>query len=447
MLSTLKKDCYTNKYDVRGHFSSEINVDLAGVIGQKFVEYTKAQVVAVGCDNRFSSPLLEEELIKNLNCNVIRLGMCSSPMLYFAVKSLQLDGGIMITASHNPVTDNGFKLLKRNLPLCGDELQNMMSLQPRPNWPEISRGSVRFHDIKKEYIDDLLDGYNYHHSLKILWDPGNCTLGPMVTHLINYLPEHQHVIINNTPCDNKTANPVKTSLELTIAQLRKDECDIGFAFDTDGDRLVVINSQGYVVSNDFILMILINSLGSIVDKSVIVDVKVSKHVIDLVQKLGGKVIVSPTGHSFIKRTLYEKKAILGGEGSGHIFFGEKGYDDGLYAALRLISILSYSNWNKILFNLPKIYTSDEIRIALQNAEHVLTRIKNYLVHNNIVFEDIDGIKVHTEDGWWLVRCSNTEEKIVICCEGYSAKGLVKIKCYLQAVLNGIDCCGSISNIS
>ncbi len=408
------------QYDIRGKFGCVITAEYAAEVGRRFVEYTKAKRVAVGYDNRFSSPILECGLIKGLmGCEVLKLGVCSSPMLYFAVEHLGLDGGIMITASHNPLRDNGFKLLSDKFPICGQKLYEMMKLSGS-NISD-SEAVVYSADISLEYINSLFVNYRCKQKLRILWDTQNATIASIIGRITAMMPDHTHVCINDDMRNDVSANPMASNLHNTSRILLDRECDIGFAFDTDGDRICVIDRMGNVLSTSHVLIILLQHLRSLRGKLVIVDVKVSNKVLGVVSDIGAKYIVSPTGHSFIKAKMKKTGAILAGEGSGHIFFAENhGYDDALYAAIKLIMLLSCSCWDDLLADVPNIFLTPEVRIKVQNKNKVIERIKKYLRSRNVMFDVTDGVKVKTKNnGWWLVRCSNTEDVITFCCEGDS----------------------------
>ena len=414
-------------YDIRGRFGREINIDYAKTIGQKFLQYTKAKNIIIGYDNRFSSPILEKALISGIkNCNIAKLGLCTSPMLYFASKRLKSGAGIMITASHNPIFDNGFKLLNSNLPLCGKELRNMLNTKLYK--VKTGDGIVTHKDIAKEYVEDLFIDYTYKKKLRILWNPGSCTTSSIIHAVVDNMPEHEHIIIGSSISNYTTADPTKEhSLKHSIKLLKENNCDVCFAFDTDGDRICIIDHNENILSSSQILMIFIKYINNLNGSTVIVDVKISDKVAQMVQELGGTCIISPTGHSFIKHKIHKTGAIISGDGSGHIFFGEKGYDDGLYTAIKFISILSKNGWKTITNKIPKIYIASELRIKVNDRHNFVHKIKQYLICNHINFDNIDGVKVRVDGGWWLVRASNTEDVIVICCEGNSREKLKEIQ--------------------
>lgn len=418
--------------EIRGEFPTKININYARAIGQKFIQYTGAKSVVVGYDNRFSSPILEKALIELMSCKVIRLELCSSPMLYFAIKKLELDGGIMITASHNPITDNGFKLLKGQLALFGQEIREMMLSQSTiaTQKREISACT----NIKQLYVQDLFISYDYNQKLKILWDPGQCTVGDTIDDVIKCMPEHEHILINGSISQYVVANPTPHNLQKNVECIKQEGCDVCFAFDVDGDRIFIVSNEGLILSSDQIIMIFLNSFNTLVGETVVVDVKISDKVLALVKNKGGTCIICQTGHVFIKRKMKEVGAILGGEGSGHIFFGEKGYDDALYAAIKFITLLSKSSWKKVLETIPVLYTSLEKRLDVEDKHKIMQKLQHYLIDRDIDFDDTDGIKVRTNDGWWLIRASNTEDKIVICCDANSEKQLINIQSDLFVIM-------------
>ena len=416
---------------MRGKFPNEINIHYAQSLGGKFVAYMKAKKIALGYDNRFSSPVLVQALLNHMSCEVIVIGLCTSPMLYFTVKHLQLDGGIMVTASHNPITDNGFKLLRGNLPLTIDETKQMLAINLLPTNKEVK---IIHYDINQQYIKNLLHEYSSKKKLKIAWDLGNCTVAKIIHPLIEKLPEHQHILLNEKISEYATADPmVDNNLEEITQLVKKEKCDVGFAFDGDGDRIRIIDNQGKALSSSYALMILIQDvLKFSINKTVIIDVKISDKVIQLVESLGGTCLRCRTGHTFMQYMIHETNAIMAGDGSGHIFFE---YDDALYAALLFIKILSNSSWPELVYKLPEIYSIPEVRIKVDNKHNIILHLKRYLMKNNIVFDDLDGIRVNIQEGWWLIRASNTEEVIVICCESIKKDNLNAIYTKALSIIN------------
>ncbi len=424
-------------YDIRGTTNNQISNHYAENIGQKFTQYIKAKKIIVGYDNRFSSPELAQSLVKKINCNIIMLGLCTTPMLYFAAKKLNMDGGIMITGSHNPINQNGFKLLHGDLMLYGSGIANMISHKITKH--NNSNHKIIFKDITEEYIEDILINHKPSKKLRILWDTGNCTTSCIIHKLVKKMPQHEHILINDLILQQATTDPTKEeNLEKTVSSTKKHHCDVGFAFDSDGDRIGIIDNRGNILSNNQIFMLFIQNHPNIRNNIVIKDVKISDKINKIVKDMGGRCILSRTGHSFIRHMMKEKNAVLAGEGSQHIYFADKKYDDALYAAIMFINILSQNSWDDILSRLPQINSSPEIRIPIKNKLHIINLLRKKLQQNNIIYDDIDGIRVSNNKGWWLVRASNTEEALVICYEGNTKKHLQEIRENLRNILNEID---------
>ncbi len=413
----------STKYYTRGPFPEAINVQFAHAIGTNFVKYINAKAIVIGYDNRFSSPSLTEALMSSISCKVINIGLCSTPMLYFAIKYLQLDGGIIVTASHNPITFNGFKLFKREWPLTHHEIRQLLTMRYVPQ--KIHKKIIHY-DISPYYIKNILKNHSANKKLKIAWDLGSCTLGKIIALLTKELGTHKHYLLNEIVLEYATADPMLDDNLSAIKQLVKDKkCDVGFSFDTDGDRLRVINNAGEALSSSYAFMILVQYvLTKSTDKqTVVIDVKLSDQVIKLVETLGGKCIRCQTGHSIMHHTLKNSNAIMAGDGSGHIFFE---HDDALYAALLFVEILSRSNWEEINSKLSPIYVMPETRIPVSNKNIIITNLKKYLIDANIEFDGTDGIRVNVQDGWWLIRASNTEELISISCESTTKNKLNEV---------------------
>lgn len=388
----------------------------------------------MGHDNRFSSFQLEGALVNSIPAHIIRLGLCTSPMLYFAINKLKLDGGIMITASHNPITENGFKLLRGGIPLQGREIKEMLSINYTVS---TQRANVVSQDIKKQYVEDLMLDYSYKNTLKIAWDLGSCTTANVIHELIKYLSEHEHFLINDQVSRYAVANPTKGHYLQRLSNIVKsNDCDIGFAFDTDGDRICVLDNHGQEIDINHLFMLFLQYGVDCKDKVVIADVKMSNKVFSFTNMLGGKCILCRTGHAFIKSKMKETDAIMAVEGSGHIYFK---YDDALYAAIKFISIISRENLTDMLSTLPKIHSKQITRLEINDKHTVIDQLKEYLMSHHISFNSLDGVRVTSDDGWWLVRASNTEEAIFIHCEGNTEIGLERtyqsLKLILASVMN------------
>ncbi|NSM56684.1 phosphomannomutase/phosphoglucomutase, partial [Wolbachia endosymbiont of Atemnus politus] len=416
------------KYDIRGVVGKDLQIDDGYEIGRKFGQTVSS--VCIGYDSRIDSPSIEKELIRGLTlsgANVIRVGLCSSPMLYAATQITQADLGIIITASHNPSEYNGFKFFSSKKVYSDQEIKEVVS---NPIKSSTKIGSLININIYSEYILMLKSALknNTTQKLKIAWDFGNSPVSGIVRYIEKILPGHAHIVTNNS-IDGKfplhDPDPIE---EKNLAQLidivKQDKCDLGIALDGDSDRVRLIDNRGNVVSNDHLFMIFASEILEEYPKSkVIANIKMSMKVHDFISKLGGQVITCATGHSLVKKKMLEEEAKFAGELSGHFFFSELGFDDGLYSAVKAIDILLKKNQSlsQMIENLPKLYITHEVKIAVKDEKkfQIIESIKKTLEQQNIAFSELDGIKVidSSNKGWWLLRVSNTQNCITARCEG------------------------------
>lgn len=410
------------KYDIRGVVGRDLQISDGYEIGRKFGQ--TAANVCVGYDSRIDSPSIEKELIRGLilsGANVIRVGLCSSPMLYAA--TMQADLGIMITASHNPREYNGFKFFSSKKVYSDQEMKEIIGNTIK-NSTKI--GSLINTNIYSEYVNILKNALknNATQKLKIAWDFGNSPT--IVRYIEKILPDHIHIVTNSFIDGTFPLHDPDPIEEKNLAQLidivKKDKCDLGIALDGDGDRVRLIDNKGNVVSNDHLFMIFAREVLAEHPKSkVIANVKMSMKVHDLVSKLGGQIITCATGHSLVKKKMVEEGAKFAGELSGHFFFSELGFDDGLYSAIKAIDILLKKNQSlsEMIKDLPKLYITHEVKIVVKDEKkfQIIESIKETLKQQNIVFSELDGIKVTDDKGWWLLRVSNTQNCITARCEG------------------------------
>ncbi len=407
------------EYDIRGIVGQTLTVEGVHAIGRAMgttLVRRGSSTAAVGYDGRLSSPELEAAMVKGLvacGIKVFRVGRGPTPMLYYAAKEHHLDAGIMITGSHNPPDYNGIKFMLDGQAFYGAQIQELGALAASGDFVS---GSGQFVDqpVMDPYVDRLARDFDTPKPLSIVWDPGNGATGEAIVKLTAKIPG-RHTLINEI-IDGRFPNhhpdpTVEKNLEQLKAAVGREHADVGVAFDGDGDRIGVIDETGTVLWGDQILAILAQEmLEAIPGASIIADVKASQVLFDEITRLGGKPIMWRTGHSLIKSKMSEIGAPLAGEMSGHIFFGHKwyGFDDAIYAAVRLLSIVGRSKRSlaEMRKALPTMINTPELRFDCPDerkfaaVEEVKSRLKSV---PGISVNDIDGVRVNTRDGWWLLR--------------------------------------------
>ncbi|MES2022726.1 MAG: phosphomannomutase/phosphoglucomutase [Pseudomonadota bacterium] len=433
------------EYDIRGIVGKTLGTADADAIGRGFgtrVRRAGGTRVAVGYDGRLSSPELEAALVGGLTAvgvNVVRIGMGPTPMLYYAEATLEVDGGIEITGSHNPAEYNGFKMVLQHKPFFGADIQDLGRMATEGDWDvvadEADRGTVSTADIEDDYVGRLVAGYAGG-SYKIGWDAGNGVSGPIIEKLVKLLPGEHHLLFTDVDGNFPNHHPDPTD-EKNLTDLKRlvaeKQLDFGLAFDGDGDRIGAIDGQGRVIWGDQILSILAEPvLKELPGATIIADVKASQMLFDRVSELGGKPLMWKTGHSLIKMKMKETDSPLAGEMSGHIFFAHEfyGFDDAHYAAVRLIraahmigtSITDLRGAMPALVNTPEMrFQVDESR-KFAVVEEVLDRLEAAGADVNRT----DGARVNTPDGWWLLRASNTQDVLVARAEAKDQAGLDRL---------------------
>ena len=458
-------------YDIRGNSLKDLTEEVAYKIGFCFAEMTITEdnnKIFVGLDGRLSSPTLCKALelgLTEAGAEIINIGVVPTPVLYFADKHFMPAGSIMVTGSHNPRDDNGFKILQNGKSFFGDQIQDLLArildshVIPTPpvipaeagihktikNLDSRFRGNdirVIGNDIEysntihSKYLKRILNGISINPKLKVAWDCGNGATGNIIEELKNHLTNYNIIINSKIDGNFPSHHPDPTNpanLQELIKVVKEQNCDIGIAFDGDGDRIGIVSRNGKILFGDQILCIFAEDvLKENPNATIIVDIKASQLIVDRIKSFGGNPIIWRTGHPFIKSKMLETKALLAGEMSGHIFFADKyfGFDDAIYAALRFLDLLSKSSktLDEIIEDLPKSYSTPEIKIFVPSELKlkIIEEIKQKLLDDKIEFNDIDGVRVNTEHGWWLLRSSNTESIIVTRAESASKEGLEEI---------------------
>ncbi len=440
------------EYDIRGIVGEALGPDDARAIGRGFATLLRragGHRVAVGRDGRVSSPELEAALVEGLTtsgCDVVRIGLGPTPMLYYAEATLEVDGGIQITGSHNPGNYNGFKMVFQHLPFFGEDIQKLGRMAAEGDWESVEpgdEGSVSDYDILDDYVGRLMAGYAGG-AYRVGWDTGNGAAGPVIEKLVKLLPGEHHTLFTEVDGHFPNHHPDPTD-EKNLADLKRlvaeKNLDFGLAFDGDGDRLGAIDGQGRVVWGDQLLSILAEPvLREVPGATIIADVKASQALYDRVAELGGVPLMWKTGHSLIKTKMKETGAPLAGEMSGHIFFAHNyyGFDDAQYAALRLIQAVHVigKSLTQLKDEMPAMVNTPEMRFQVDESRKfaVIDEVLDRLEAEGADVNRTDGARVNTPDGWWLLRASNTQDVLVARAEAKSQEGLDRLMAMIDAQL-------------
>ncbi|CAK0755244.1 Phosphomannomutase [uncultured Gammaproteobacteria bacterium] len=440
------------EYDIRGIHGQTLGSADARAVGCAFgtlilrLKGSDSGHVCVGYDGRLSSPELEEAAVEGLvstGLTVTRIGLGPSPMLYFATRHLGADGGLMITGSHNPPEYNGIKMMLAKMPVYGKQISLLGQMSATGDFIS-GTGSSDSLDIRADYTARLLQDYDGTRPLAIAWDAGNGATGEILRRLTATLPG-RHVLLfddidghfpNHHP--DPTVEDNLTALKRAVAD---HNCDLGIGFDGDGDRIGAIDHLGRVVWGDQLLALYAEEvLASHPGATIIADVKASQTLFDEISRLGGKPLMWKTGHSLLKAKMAETGAPLAGEMSGHIFFADKwyGFDDALYCAVRLAALVSRSGTTLagLRDRLPAVVNTPEIRFQTSEARkfEVVAEVRTRLIAAGADVNDIDGVRVTTADGWWLLRASNTQDVLVARCEAFTTAALERLKAEVAAQL-------------
>ncbi len=439
------------EYDVRGIVGDTLHPADARALGRSYAALATsegARRIAVGRDGRLHSLELETALIDGLTTgglDVVRIGMGPSPMLYFAAATLEVDGGIQVTGSHNPADYNGFKMLLKSRSVFGAEIQDLGRRAAAADWSE-GAGKVEEHDIIDAYVDALVEGFDGK-AYKIGWDAGNGAGGPVLDKLVKRLPGEHHTLYTEVDGRFPNHHPDPT-VEANLTDLKElvqvKGLDFGIAFDGDADRIGAIDGLGRVIWGDQLLMILaVPVLEAYPGATIIADVKASQTLFDRIAELGGKPLMWNTGHSLIKAKMKETGAPLAGEMSGHIFFKHLwyGFDDALYAAVRLIRAVSASgkSLTQLKSEMPVSVATPELRFQVDETRKfaVIGEVAERLAAEGASVDKTDGVRVKTADGWWLLRASNTQDVLVARAESHDQPGLDRLMATINAQLEAL----------
>jgi phosphomannomutase/phosphoglucomutase len=429
------------EYDIRGVVDKDLTPDIVRTLGQGFgthMAHLGHKELVVGRDGRLSSKTFEEALTEGListGCNVVDIGLCPTPVYYFSIFHLDKDGGMMVTGSHNPPEFNGFKVSVGKSTIFGEEIQDLRRLIERKEFA-VGKGKVSKQESIRSYQDYIKKNIHIEKRRRVVIDAGNGTAGIVAGPLLRNLGCEVEELF----CDvdgrfpNHFPDPtVPGNLKVLIDRMKKNQADVGIGYDGDADRIGVVDDEGNIIWGDQLMILFSREI--LRDKkraTFVAEVKCSQNLFDDIEKHGGKAIMWKTGHSLIKEKMREEKAALAGEMSGHIFFADRyfGYDDAIYASCRLIELLSKTDkkLSRLLSDVPKTFITPEIRVDCPDEIKfkVVETVKEALRKDYRVI-DVDGVRVKFEDGWGLVRASNTQPALVLRFEALTEKRVQDIK--------------------
>ena len=426
------------EYDIRGEYPNQINEEVVRKIGNAIAGKCinlNIKEICVGRDGRNSGKSLLEAMIGGLSesgIEVVNIDLATSPLLYYAAKKNKYKSGIMITGSHNPKNHNGIKLVIDDKPVSGNEILDLLNKDQK--FSE-SVGSIKSLNVKDSYIEEVSQSLKINKKLKIVIDCGNGAAGFIAPDLYKNLGceliELYSEVDGNFPNHHPDPGKVENLKDL-IQAVKTHGADLGLAFDGDGDRVGMVTNNGEIVFPDKILMMLSKDVLHSQKGSIIFDVKCSNALSQIIKENGGSPIMSPTGHFHIKNGIKKHNPLLAGEMSGHIFFNDKwyGFDDGHYSGARIIEMLSKNEKSiaEICNELPMLFSTPELNINVTD-DNKFKIIKEFADNCRLEGEKntIDGLRLDFEDGWGLIRASNTTPKLVLRFEGRSEDILNRIQ--------------------
>ncbi len=430
------------EYDIRGIVDDTLTQETAYAVGRAFgscVVAAGGDQVALGYDGRLTSPDLAAAVVDGfIDCglHVKRINMGPTPMLSFAIRHLETGSGLMVTGSHNPPDYNGFKMTLAGKPFFGGDIQRLGEIAAAADYAA-GEGSVEDIDVREDYVAVLAQEHEPLRMARIAWDPGNGAGGEVLNMLCARMPGHHHVvngIVDGTFPGHHPDPTVAENLVDLQNHVAEFDCELGIAFDGDADRIGVVDGRGRILWADQLMMLFAEDvLRDNPGATIIADVKSSQVLFDEIARHGGRPVMWKTGHSLIKSKMAETKAPLAGEMSGHIFFADRyfGFDDGIYAAVRLLSLLERRGTTlaELLDDLPSVCNTPELRFpcAEDRKFAVIEEVEARLSRAGADVSGIDGVRVNTADGWWLLRASNTQDVLVARCEARDDDGLARLK--------------------
>ncbi len=442
-------------YDIRGVYPIDLNSDVAYTIGKSFGSYVKKMGkhrAVVGMDNRYSSEELKKSLVEGIlgtGIDVVDLGLVTTPMYYYACIKLENPTGVMVTASHNPKDDNGFKIaFDERGNARGEMIEEFRDFTYKMNFAS-GTGKLFKYDIRNEYLELFKKSLSFgSRKIKVVIDPGNGTTSIIAKELYEMFPIDLEIINGESDSSFPNHHP-DPCVEKNLEQLKKavidTKADLGLAFDGDGDRLGVVDEKGHYIATDKYMIIIIRDIiNKVSKKEFLYDVKCSKSLSDEIEKLGATGICYRTGNSYTKAKVRDDNLPFGGELSGHVYFNDKwpGFDSGLYAGLRLLEILSKTDkrLSSLLDGINNYYSTEELKFPSSDEKKflVVEKIKKYAENMGYNFINIDGVRVNFDYGWALVRASNTGPNITARFEADTLDKLKKIQEEFTLLINNYN---------
>lgn len=445
------KDEIFREYDLRGIYPTDINEDVAYKIGLSFGSYIDTDEVIVGYDNRVSSPMLFKSLSEGLiasGVNVINLGLVTTPMYYFAKKIKNIKCGIMITASHNPKEYNGFKMSFDYFGNAyGKYISDFRDFTKQNNFKS-GEGKLINLDIKEDYLNNIKNSIDLgNKKIKVVVDCGNGTASTIIKDIMSMFDcDVEYLYCDSNPeFPNHQPDPAVIDNQKDLANKVKElGYDYGFGVDGDGDRVGIVDNLGNILLSDMYLTLIYRVLNDTINPhKAIYDVKCSKTLIDELNRLNYEHEMYRTGNSYMNMKINGDRLAFGGEFSGHVWFRDKypGFDDGIYAGLRVLEILSKTELtlSQLLNGLNKYYSTEELKVQVteENKFEIVNKVKEYCDSKNYKYNDIDGVRVIFEDSWGLVRASNTGPNLTIRFEAKDEMRLKEIQEEFTNLINSL----------
>ncbi|MFO8058881.1 MAG: phosphomannomutase/phosphoglucomutase [bacterium] len=448
---------YKNKifreYDIRGVVYEDYDEDFARKLGRAFARMLKdhgGSKASLGRDCRLSSPDLSKAVMQGMTESGIEvwdIGVVTTPMVYFSLFNLEVDGGIQVSGSHNPPDQNGFKISVGKETLYGSDIQKLREIIEQEDFPK-GEGKVLDKPVRDMYIKWVSENIKLEKPLKVVIDGGNGTAGPVAAPILKNLGCEVHELY--TDMDGRFPNhhpdpTVEENVQELIATVRKTGAQVGIGYDGDGDRIGVVDDEGRIVWGDMLLMLLARAvLEEVPGATIVGEVKCSHLLFDDIEKHGGRAIMWKAGHSLIKAKLKQENGALGGEMSGHIFYKHRffGFDDAVYAGCRLLELLS--RWDRKLSDMmkevPKTYNTPELRIESSDERKfdIVKEASEHFKSQGYETIDVDGVRLVFPDGWGLVRASNTQPMLVMRFEAESEGRLNEIRDLVEKKINELN---------